>query len=667
MTRTPAGTPPDPRGAERFHEERATYTVKGNAAPDIEAGVAAIRATVRTLKPKPGVYRMLDARGDVLYVGKARVLKNRVANYTQVDRLSTRLRRMVSQTRAMEIITTNSEAEALLLEAQLIKKFRPPYNVLLRDDKSFPFILLRADHAFPRIMKHRGARRAKGNYYGPFASAGSVNKTINALQKLFLLRSCTDGFFSRRDRPCLLYQIRRCSAPCVGRIDEAGYAELVQEAKDFLAGRSSAVQAKIEGQMQQAAEALDFERAAMLRDRLRAATFIQGSQAINAAGVGDADVFALASKGGHIGIQAFFVRGGQNWGHRAFFPAHTQDVDDGEVLTRILAQFYEEVPPPRTVLVDRELPEQELLAEALCTAAGHKVAISVPQRGDRRRLMEHASRNATEALDRRLAESGTKAKVMAELTEFLELSDVPARIEIYDNSHIQGTKAVGAMVVAGPEGFLKNQYRKFNIRSAQGNDDFAMMREVMGRRFRALAESFETDAPPSAEGMTSRADPTRREGTHEDTWPDLVLIDGGKGQMSSVRDTLEEMGIEDVPLIAIAKGPHHGREGREVFHFPDGREKTLPVNSPLLFYLQTLRDEVHRFAIGAHRAKRSRAIQASPLDEIPGIGPARKRALLLHFGTASKVRAAALEDLQRAPGVSAAVARAVYDFYHASG
>jgi len=647
MSRTPAGTPHAPRGAERFNEERATYTVKGGTRPDIEAGVAAIRDTVKTLRPKPGVYRMLDARGDVLYVGKARALRNRVANYTQVANLSNRLRRMVSQTRRMEIVTTNSEAEALLLEAQLIKRFRPPYNVLLRDDKSFPFILLRADHEYPRIMKHRGARRAKGNYYGPFASAGSVNTTINALQKLFLLRSCTDSFFARRDRPCLLYQIKRCSAPCVGRIGPEAYGELVQEAKDFLSGRSGAVQKKIEAQMAQAAEDLDFERAAMLRDRLRAATAIQASQAVNAAGVGDADVFALAAKGGQVGIQAFFVRGGQNWGHRAFFPTHTQDVEEADVLAGVLAQFYEEVPPPRTVLVDRALPEQALLAQALGESAGHRVEISVPQRGERRRLMAQASRNAVEALDRRLAESGTRAKINRDLAEFFELAEPPRRIEVYDNSHIQGAKAVGAMIVAGPEGFLKSQYRKFNIRTAQSNDDFGMMREVMTRRFaRALEEDPDRDG---------------------ETWPDLVLIDGGKGQMSAVRDALEELGIEDVPLIAIAKGPHHGREGREVFHFPDGREKTLPTNSPLLFHLQTLRDEVHRFAIGAHRAKRSRAISASPLDEIPGIGPSRKRALLLRFGTAGKVRAAALEDLKRTPGISAAVAQKIYDFYHPAG
>ena len=647
MARTPAGTPNDPRGADRFNEERAAYTV-ASAQPNLEAGVEAIRATVKTLKPIPGVYRMLDTRGDVLYVGKARSLKARVANYTQINGLSGRLQRMVSQCRSMEIITTNSEAEALLLEAQLIKRYRPPFNVLLRDDKSFPFILLRSDHAFPRIHKHRGARKAKGNYYGPFASAGSVNTTLNALQKLFLLRNCTDSFFNNRDRPCLLYQIKRCSAPCVGRISEEDYEGLVDQAKDFLAGKSGKVQADLEKQMAKAAEDLDFETAAILRDRLRAATFIQGSQAINASGVGDADVFALAAKGGQVGIQSFFIRGGQNWGHRAFFPTHTKDVEEAQVLADVILQFYEEVPPPPTVLVDRDLPECELIEAALSELAGKKVQLSVPQRGDRRKLMEQASRNAREALDRRLAESGTKAKVNRELAEFLELDGPPQRIEIYDNSHIQGAKAVGAMVVAGPEGFEKSQYRKFNIKSAQTNDDFAMMREVMERRFtRAMKE-----------------DPDRE---RDGVWPDLVLLDGGKGQMSSVQEVLGELGIDDVPVIAIAKGPHHGREGREVFHFPDGREKMLPTNSPVLFHLQNLRDEVHRFAIGAHRAKRSKAITASPLDEIPGIGPARKRALLLHFGTASKVRAAALEDLQRAPGVSDKVAQQIYDFYHAGG
>jgi excinuclease ABC subunit C len=644
---TDSSGPNIPASPNRFHEDAATRLIRGSEHPDLDAGVAAIREVLATLPARPGVYRMTDARGDVLYVGKARALRNRVANYTQVDRLPLRLQRMVSQCRGMTIVTTNSEAEALLLEAQLIKRFRPPYNVLLRDDKSFPFILLRTDHDFPRISKHRGARKAVGNYYGPFASAGSVNTTINALQKLFLLRSCTDSFMSRRDRPCLLYQIKRCSAPCVDRIDKEGYADLVRQARDFLGGKSNAVQREIEAQMAQAAEDLDFERAAMLRDRLRAATFIQGSQAIHAEGLPNADIFAMAVKSGQIAIQAFFIRGGQNWGHRAFFPTHTEGLEEAEVMQSFLAQFYEEVPPPRVILLDRELPESDLLAEALKEAAGGKVEIAMPQRGDRKRLVEQATRNAVEALDRRAAETGTKAKIWREMTEFLDLPEVPQRVEVYDNSHIQGAHALGAMIVAGPEGFIKGQYRKWNIKQAETNDDFGMMREVLARRF----------------GRVMEEDPERDKGL----WPDLILIDGGKGQLSAVMEVVNELGVEDVAIIGIAKGPHHGRDGREVFHFPDGREKMLPVNSPVLFHLQRLRDEVHRFVIGAHRDKRSRAITASPLDEIPGIGPARKRALLLHFGTASRVRAAALDDLMRAPGVSEAVARAVYDFYHPGG
>jgi excinuclease ABC subunit C len=547
----------------------------------------------------------------------------------------------------MTIVTTNSEAEALLLEAQLIKRYRPAYNVLLRDDKSFPFILLRADHDYPRIQKHRGARRHKGDYYGPFASAGSVNTTLNALEKLFLLRSCTDSFFNNRDRPCLLYQIKRCSAPCVGKIDTAGYDELVADAKAFLGGKSIAVQAKLAKEMEAAAEELDFERAALLRDRLKALTFIQGSQAINAQGLGDADIFALAAKQGHVGIQAFFIRGGQNWGHRAFFPSHTAEASEEEVLMQVLAQFYEEVPPARSILLDRDLPEAALLEQALSEKAGRKVEISVPQRGDRVRLVKQASRNAVEALDRRLAESTTQGRLLREIADLFDLAEPPQRIEIYDNSHIQGSSAVGAMVVAGPEGFIKGQYRKWNIKQAATDDDFAMMREVMERRFGRLLEDDNAE--------------------RDESWPDLILIDGGKGQVSAVKQVLDRLGIEDVPFIGIAKGPDHGREGREVFHFPDGRELTLPVNSPLLFYLQRLRDEVHRFAIGAHRSKRAKAITASPLDEVPGIGPARKKALLLHFGTARAVRSASLEDLQKAPGVSAAVAQTVHDYYHGGG
>ena len=635
-----------PDAPDRFNEDKATYTVRGSGVPDLELGVAAIRNVLNTLPIRPGVYRMLDARGDVLYVGKARALKNRVTNYTQVDRLPKRLQRMVAQTRAMTIVTTNNEAEALLLEAQLIKRYRPAYNVLLRDDKSFPFILLRADTDFPRVQKHRGARRATGNYYGPFASAGSVNTTLNALQKLFLLRSCTDGFFKTRDRPCLLYQIKRCSAPCVGRIDKAAYAELVDDAKAFLGGKSTQVQAKLGSQMQAAAENMDFELAALLRDRLKALTFVQGTQAINAEGVGDADIFALACKDGVMGIQAFFIRGGQNWGHRSFFPQHTNEVPEDEVLTSFLTQFYEEVPPPRMILLDRELDEAALLSEALGERVGHKVALSVPVRGDRRRLMEQAQRNAVEALERRMAESTTQAKLLREVADLFELVGPPDRIEVYDNSHIQGTNALGAMVVAGPEGFRKGQYRKFNIRNKDTvpGDDFAMMREVFGRRFaRQLEEAPDRD---------------------DATWPDLVLIDGGRGQLNAVKAVMEDLGIEDVCLVGVAKGPDHGREGREVFHLMDGREITLPVNAPVLFYLQRLRDEVHRFAIGAHREKRAKAIGASPLDEVPGIGPARKKALLMHFGTGRAVRNASLADLQQAPGVSSAVAQQVYDFYH---
>ena len=642
-----ADRPDQPNAASRFNEEQATYAVRGADTPDLETGTAAIRNVLKTLPLKPGVYRMHDARGEILYVGKARALKNRVGNYVQIDRLPNRLRRMVALTRSMTIVTTNSEAEALLLEAQLIKRYRPAYNVLLRDDKSFPFILLRADHKFPRIQKHRGARRNRGHYYGPFASAGSVNQTLNALQKLFLLRSCSDSFFNNRDRPCLLYQIKRCSAPCVGRIDDQSYDGLVADAKSFLDGKSSDVQAKLAKEMEGAAEALDFERAAMLRDRLKALTFIQGSQAINAQGVGDADIFALAHRNGVMGIQAFFIRGGQNWGHRSFVPSHVAEMTEAEVFTSFLAQFYEDVPPAKNILLDRELTEADLLAEALSERAERKIEISVPQRGDRVRLVKQATRNAEEALDRRLAESTTQGKLLQEVADLFELPEPPRRIEIYDNSHIQGTNALGAMVVAGSEGFIKGQYRKFNIKQAATDDDFAMMREVFQRRFARAQED----------------DPDRDSGQ----WPDLVLIDGGKGQMSSVKAALEEIGVDDVPLIAIAKGPHHGRDGREVFHFPDGRELTLPVNAPVLFYLQRLRDEVHRYAIGAHRAKRSKAITVSPLDEVPGIGPSRKKALLLHFGTARAVRNASLEDLQKAPGVSAAVAQTVYDFYHAGG
>jgi excinuclease ABC subunit C len=643
-----ADRPDHPGAAERFNEEQATYAVRGADQPDLEKGVAAIREVWKTLPRNPGVYRMQDARGDVLYVGKARALKNRVTNYTQVARLPKRLQRMVAQTRSMTIVTTRTEAEALLLEAQLIKRFRPAYNVLLRDDKSFPFILLREDSDFPRIQKHRGARRIKGQYYGPFASAGSVTRTLNALQKLFLLRSCSDSFFANRTRPCLLYQIKRCSAPCVGRISEEEYGELVAEAKEFLAGKSTGVQGRLSRQMAAAADRQDYELAAVYRDRLRALTYIQGSQTVHAEGLGDADVFALASKAGSISIQGFFIRGGQNWGHRAFFPAHTSDIPEAEVLSSFLVQFYEDMPPPRRILVDREIADRALMEEALCERAGRKVAIEQPQRGSRRRLLDQARRNAEEALDRRLAETTTQGKILREMADTFELPDVPKRIEVYDNSHIMGTNATGAMIVAGPEGYRKNSYRKFNIKrpETQPGDDLAMMREMLQRRFARL----------------EKEDPDRQGGE----WPDLLLIDGGKGQLSAVCEVMEEEGVHDVPVVAVSKGPDRNA-GRETFHLPGGREITLPPSSALLFYLQRLRDEAHRFAIGTHRAKRAKSLTTSTLDEVPGIGPNRKRALLMHFGTARAVKGAALEDLEKAPGISKAMARQLYDYFHPRG
>ncbi|MEY4269723.1 MAG: hypothetical protein RLZZ58_939 [Pseudomonadota bacterium] len=635
-----------PDAPDRFHEEKAAYTVRGAGEADLEGGAAVIRTVAKTLPPRPGVYRMIDGRGDVLYVGKARALKNRVTNYAQVARLPTRLQRMVSQTRSMEIVTTASEAEALLLEAQLIKRFRPPYNVLLRDDKSFPFILLRTDHAFPRVQKHRGARKAKGRYYGPFASAGSVTKTLNALQKTFLLRSCSDSFFTNRSRPCLLYQIKRCSAPCVGRVSDGDYAALVADARDFLEGKSTAVQKRLGQAMERASDALDYEMAAVLRDRLKSLTFIQGSQAIHAEGLGDADIFALAGEGGTQCITGFFIRGGQNWGHRSFFPGHVDGVPPDEVMTNFLMQFYDAMPPPRLILLDQTPADADVLAEALSSIAERKVELSVPQRGSRKRMIDQARRNAGEELARRLAESTSQARIGRALADFFDLEAPPQRIEVYDNSHIQGSNALGAMVVAGPEGWMKGAYRKFNIKRGETvpGDDFAMMHEVFTRRFARAAEE----------------DPDRDRGE----WPDLVLIDGGRGQLNAALAALGELGIEDVAMVGVAKGPDRNA-GRETFYMPDGRELTLPPNNAVLFHIQRLRDEAHRFAIGAHRAKRAKAMTTSPLDDVPGIGPARKRALLMHFGTARAVRDASLEDLQRAPGISTATAQLLHDFFHA--
>jgi excinuclease ABC subunit C len=646
-----------PGSPDRFAEDAATYAVKGSR-PDLETGLEAIRNTLKTLRNQPGVYRMHDANDQVLYVGKAKSLKARVTSYTQVNRLPRRLQRMVAQTRSMTVVVTRSEAEALLLEAQLIKRFRPAYNVLLRDDKSFPFIALNRGHMFPRLSKHRGQRHDNTHYYGPFASAGAVNTTLNALQKLFLLRSCSDSYMSNRSRPCLLHQIRRCSAPCTGRIDETGYAELVADADAFLSGRSQQVQKKLGQKMADAAAARDFELAAVFRDRLRALTAIQGSQAINAeTDAVDADVIAVHGREGLVCVQIFFIRGGQNWGHRAVFPSQTSGSDDAEVLTAFLAQFYQDLAPARLILLDRDLPESELIAEALSTRAGHKVVLRVPQRGHMKRLVEQASRNAADAVERRLAESTTQGRNLAALAELFALPAPPERIEIYDNSHVQGSNALGAMVVAGREGFRKSQYRKFNMKGPKADgitpgDDFAMMRAMLTRRFARLQAE---DAEAEAAGDDSEAD-----------WPDLLLIDGGKGQVSASLAALVELGVEDVPLVGISKGPDRNA-GREIFHLPDGRELSLPPNDPLLFFLQRLRDEAHRFAIGAHRAKRAKALTVSTLDEVPGIGPARKKALLMHFGTARAVKGAALEDLLKAPGVSRSTAEAVYAHFHPKG
>jgi len=634
-----------PEHPDRFSEEQATFAVR-RTPPDLEAGLAAIRNTLATLPRRPGVYRMLDDAGEVLYVGKARALRNRVASYTLVGRLPDRLKRMVAQTRDMVVVLTGSEAEALLLESQLIKRHRPAYNVLLRDDKSFPFIALDGGHRFPRLSKHRGARRPGTVYYGPFASAGSVNMTLNALQKLFLLRSCSDSFMANRSRPCLLYQIRRCSGPCVGRIDEAAYAGLVAEARAFLGGEAGRVQGRLAAAMQEAAAGQDYERAAVLRDRLKALTFIQGSQAINAGDERiDADVLAIAREGGVTGVQVFFIRGGQNWGHRALFPAHSRDVDEAEVLAAFLGQFYADLQPPRLLLLDRALPEADVLAEALSQLAGHRVTLKVPQRGRLKALVDQARRNAVEAVARRLAEQTSHDRNMAALAEAFGLSAPPRRIEIYDNSHVQGSHARGAMVVAGPQGFVKSAYRTFAMKPGDvtPGDDYAMMGAMLRRRFRRLLEE----------------DP---DGTGVD-WPDLLLIDGGRGQVAAARAALAELEVEDVAVVGIAKGPDRNA-GREIFHLADGRELTLPPNDPLLFLLQRLRDEAHRFAIGGHRAGRARAMTVSTLDEVPGVGPARKKALLLHFGTARAVKAASLEDLLKAPGISRATAEAVYSHFH---
>ncbi len=615
---------------------------------DVRIGVDLLIDTVRTLPGKPGVYRMLNAAGEALYVGKAKNLKKRVVAYTRVDRMPGRLQRMVFETRACEVVVTHTEAEALLLEINLIKELKPRYNILLRDDKSFPYIMVTGGHGFPRILKHRGAR-AKGNtYFGPFASAGAVNRTLTTLQKVFLLRSCTDSVFANRSRPCLLYQIKRCAAPCVGHIDEPAYTQLVDEAREFLSGDSSKIQTELGRRMDAASQAMDFETAATYRDRIRALTAVQAHQDINVRDLKETDVIALHRAGGQSCVQVFFFRGGQNFGNKAYFPSHGSDEEDGEIVEAFIGQFYDSFPSPREILVNVAPPNGALLEEALTLKAGRNVAIAVPQRGDRRKLVEHVELNAREALGRRMAENTAQRKLLEGVSEVFKLAAPPERIEVYDNSHISGTNAVGAMIVAGPDGLVKNAYRKFNIRTEDlaPGDDYGSMKEVLTRRF----------------ARAQKEDPERTLGQ----WPDLVLLDGGQGQLSAGLAVLAELGIEDVCMAAIAKGPDRNA-GREQFFMVNAAPFMLPSNHPVLYFLQRLRDEAHRFAISAHRAKRSKAIGQSLLDEVTGIGAARKKALLRHFGSAKEVAGAGIADLQAVEGISAAMAKKIYDHFHSAG
>ncbi|MCH4545155.1 excinuclease ABC subunit UvrC [Rhizobium changzhiense] len=638
-------------------------TVDWNAGSLNETGLLGadlIGEFVKRLPNSPGVYRMFNADGDVLYVGKARSLKKRVNNYAVGRVHSNRIAQMVRQTANMEFVTTRTETEALLLEANLIKRLRPRFNVLLRDDKSFPYILITGDHRAPAIFKHRGARARKGDYFGPFASAGAVGRTINSLQRAFLIRTCTDSVFETRTRPCLLYQIKRCSGPCTHEVSDEGYGELVQEAKDFLSGKSQKVKSHMAEAMNQAAEDLDFERAAIYRDRLAALSHVQSHQGINPAGVEEADVFAIHHEGGISCIQVFFFRTGQNWGNRAYFPKADPQLSSAEVLNSFLAQFYDDKPVPKQIMLSQTVEELELLAAALSEKAGHKVSILVPQRGEKRDLVDHVVGNAREAHGRKLAETASQSRLLEGFKETFGLAYAPQRIEIYDNSHIMGTNAVGGMVVAGPEGFVKNQYRKFNIKSTDitPGDDFGMMKEVMTRRFSRLIKE---------EGIPDRTAQVATPDAADmpfPTWPDVILIDGGQGQMTAVRAILSELGITDsVTAIGIAKGVDRDA-GRERF-FPPGRESfTLPPRDPVLYFIQRMRDEAHRFAIGSHRARRKKEMIKNPLDEIGGIGPSRKRALLQHFGTAKAVSRAALSDLMAVEGISEAVARQVYNHFH---
>jgi excinuclease ABC subunit C len=623
----------------------------------LAVGHAAIENAVRLAPTSPGVYRMLNAAADVLYVGKAKNVKKRLTSYARVSAPQpARILRMIAATVAVEIISTSSETEALLLEANLIKQLRPRFNVQLRDDKSFPYILITGDHWAPQILKHRGAQTRPGQYFGPFASAGAVNRTITALQRAFLVRSCTDSFFESRTRPCLLYQIRRCSGPCTHEIDFPGYTELVREAKDFLSGRSRLVKQELATEMEKASAELEFETAALYRDRLAALSAIQSQQGINPRTVEEADVFAIHQEGGYSCVEVFFFRTGQNWGNRAYFPRAEKSFTPEEVLASFLAQFYDDKPPPKLILLSHEIEECELMANALSIKAGFKVEVATPRRGEKKELVAHALTNAREALGRKLADTATQGRLLVGLVTTLGLSHPPRRIEVYDNSHIQGTNAVGAMIVAGPDGFIKNQYRKFNIKSEglTPGDDYAMMREVLQRRFKRLLT-------PPAEDDAAKARPD------DDSFPqrpDLVIIDGGRGQLNAAREIFAGLGLSQVALLAVAKGPDRDA-GRETLFMPDREAIKLEPRDPVLYFIQRLRDEAHRFVIGSHRKLRKKDIREAGLQEIPGIGPSRKRALLHHFGTLKEIERASIADLGKVPGVSAESARKIFEFFHA--
>ncbi len=620
----------------------------------LAAGHAAIEHAVRLAPTSPGVYRMLNAASDVLYVGKAKNVRKRLSSYARVAAIQpARIMRMIAATVSVEIISTSTETEALLLEANLIKQLRPRFNVQLRDDKSFPYILITGDHWAPQILKHRGAQSRPGRYFGPFASAGAVNRTITALQRAFLVRSCTDGFFESRTRPCLLYQIRRCSGPCTGEIDFPGYTELVREATDFLSGRSQLVKQELAGEMEKASAELAFETAALYRDRLAALSAIQSQQGINPRTVEEADVFAIHQEGGYCCVEVFFFRTGQNWGNRAYFPRAEKSFTPEEVLASFLAQFYDDKPPPKLVLLSHDIEECELLANALSIKAGFKVEVATPKRGEKKELIAHALTNAREALGRKLADTATQGRLLQGMAATLGLPHPPRRIEVYDNSHIQGTNAVGAMIVAGPDGFIKNQYRKFNIKSEglTPGDDYAMMREVLQRRFKRLLT-------PAADGAAKPDDDSFPQ------WPDLVIIDGGRGQLNAVREIFAGLGLTQVSLMAVAKGPDRDA-GRETLFMPDREPLKLEPRDPVLYFIQRLRDEAHRFVIGSHRKLRKKDIREAGLQEIPGIGPSRKRALLHHFGTLKEIERASIADLGKVPGVSAESARKIFEFFHA--